>query len=52
MRNEDWNRGQRVDNWRAHHLRRPPEGYEWRWIDGQYVCANPDGVIFQITVGH
>ncbi len=25
----DWNRGQHVD-YRAHHLRRPPRGYEWR----------------------
>ncbi|MGH9563594.1 MAG: RcnB family protein [Terracidiphilus sp.] len=52
MRHEDWDRGQRVDDWRTHHLHRPPQGYEWRWVDGQYVCANNDGVIFQVTIGH
>jgi len=34
----DWNRGQRVD-WRRHHLRQPPRGYEWRQVDNQYVMA-------------
>ena len=34
----DWNRGARVD-YRAHHLRRPPRGYEWRQVDGNYVLA-------------
>ncbi|HWE84739.1 MAG TPA: RcnB family protein [Terracidiphilus sp.] len=48
MRHEDWDRGQRVQDWRAHHLRNPPRGYEWRDLDGQYVLATPDGVIFQV----
>lgn len=39
MRHEDWDRAQRVDDWRAHHLRRPPRGYEWREVDGNYVLA-------------
>lgn len=52
IRHEDWDRGQRVDDWQTHHLRRPPKGYEWRDIDGQYVLANPDGVIHQIVVPH
>ena len=34
----DWDRGQRID-WRRHHLRRPPRGYEWRQVDDQYVLA-------------
>jgi Ni/Co efflux regulator RcnB len=44
-----WRRGQRIghDNWtgaqpvdyRAHHLRQPPRGYEWRESNGQYVMA-------------
>jgi Ni/Co efflux regulator RcnB len=34
----DWNRGVHVD-YRAHHLRRPPHGYEWRQVDGNYVLA-------------
>ena len=33
-----WSRGSRID-WRAHHLRRPPYGYEWRYVDGRYVMA-------------
>ena len=33
-----WRRGASVD-WRAHHLRRPPRGYEWRYVDGRYVMA-------------
>lgn len=50
IRHEDWDRGRRVDDWHAHHLRRPPRGYEWREIDGEYVLARPDGVIFQVVV--
>ena len=34
----DWNRGHRVD-YRSHHLRQPPRGYEWREVDGNYVLA-------------
>ena len=50
IRHEDWDRGRRMDDWRARHLRRPPAGYEWRELDGQYVLANPDGVIFQVVI--
>jgi Ni/Co efflux regulator RcnB len=35
---DDWGRGVHVD-YRAHHLRRPPRGYEWRQVDGNYVLA-------------
>ncbi|MGB0066316.1 MAG: RcnB family protein [Terracidiphilus sp.] len=52
LQHADWDRAQRVDDWRAHHLHQPPAGYEWRRVDGQYVCANNDGVIFRITVGN
>jgi Ni/Co efflux regulator RcnB len=34
----DWARGQQVD-WQSHHLHRPPSGYEWREVDGNYVLA-------------
>jgi len=34
----DWDRGQHID-YREHHLRAPPRGYEWRQVDGQYVLA-------------
>jgi Ni/Co efflux regulator RcnB len=35
---EDWARGEQVD-YKAHHLRTPPHGYEWRQVDGNYVLA-------------
>ncbi len=38
MAHGDWARGQRVD-YRSHHLRAPPRGYEWRQVDGNYVLA-------------
>ncbi len=38
MRHEDWDRGERID-YRHYHLRRPPSGYEWREVDGNYVLA-------------
>ena len=34
----DWSGAQRVD-YRQHHLRRPPNGYEWRESNGQYILA-------------
>ncbi len=38
IRDEDWKRGEQVD-YKSHHLRRPPHGYEWRQVDGNYVLA-------------
>jgi Ni/Co efflux regulator RcnB len=38
MRQEDWGRGEHID-YRERHLRAPPEGYEWREVDGNYVLA-------------
>ena len=49
IRNEDWGRGEVVD-WHAQHLHKPPAGYEWRLVDGNWVCANNDGVIFSVVV--
>ena len=47
--NHHWRRGQRVgyNDWnsapvvdyRQHHLRQPPRGYEWRESNGQYILA-------------
>jgi pentapeptide MXKDX repeat protein len=34
----DWGRGVTVD-YHKHHLKRPPRGYEWRQVDGNYVLA-------------
>jgi Ni/Co efflux regulator RcnB len=38
IQNEDWNRGSQVD-YKAHHLKAPARGYEWRQVDGNYVLA-------------
>ena len=38
IRDEDWKRGEAVD-YRAHHLKAPPPGHEWRLVDGNYVLA-------------
>ena len=35
---DDWGRGAQID-YREHHLRRPPRGYEWRQVDNNYVLA-------------
>jgi Ni/Co efflux regulator RcnB len=46
----DWGRGVVVD-YRAHHLRRPPRGYQWRQVDGRYVLAAvATGVIADIIL--
>jgi Ni/Co efflux regulator RcnB len=34
----DWNNAQPVD-YRAHRLRQPPRGYEWRQSNGQFVLG-------------
>lgn len=50
IRQEDWNRGQRVD-YRHYHLRKPPQGYEWREVDGTYVLgAVATGLIASVVV--
>jgi len=38
MQDEDWKRGSQVD-YKSHHLKAPPSGYEWRQVDGNYVMA-------------
>jgi hypothetical protein len=39
LKHEDWDRGDKVD-YRQYHLNAPPNGYEWRMVDGYYVLAN------------
>ena len=51
IQQEDWNRGDKID-YRQKHLRRPPEGHEWRQIDGNYVLASHEGVIVSIRQAH
>ena len=51
---DDWSNGQPVD-YHAQHLRRPPRGYEWREVNGQYILAAvTTGVILSILMngGH
>jgi Ni/Co efflux regulator RcnB len=49
---EDWKRGQRVD-YRSRHLKRPPRGYEWRQVDGNYVmAAAATGLIAGLVLAH
>ncbi len=46
----DWNNASRLD-YRAHHLRHPPRGYEWREVNGRYVLAAvATGVIASIIL--
>jgi Ni/Co efflux regulator RcnB len=50
MQHTDWDRGEKVD-YRTYHLRRPPSGYEWRLVDGNYVLAAvATGVIASVVV--
>ncbi len=50
MRHEDWDRGERVD-YRTYHLRRPPSGYEWRSVDGNYVLAAvATGIVASVVI--
>ncbi|MGN6425169.1 MAG: RcnB family protein [Asticcacaulis sp.] len=45
-----WGRGRRID-YRYYHLRRPPYGYEWRYVDGDYVMASiATGLIASIVL--
>jgi Ni/Co efflux regulator RcnB len=50
MRREDWGRAERID-YRTYRLRRPPRGYEWREVDGNYVLAAvATGVIASLVI--
>ena len=51
MRSEDWNRGERVEDYRTYHLNAPPRGYEWREVDGNYILAAvATGIIASVVV--
>lgn len=58
-----WARGQRLPanyrarnyqvDWRSHHLRQPPRGYQWVQVDGQYVMvALATGLIADALFNH
>ncbi|KAA8735700.1 RcnB family protein [Acinetobacter qingfengensis] len=43
----------RVDNWRAHHLPRPPHGHRWVNVNGDYILvAVASGIITSILLHH
>jgi len=47
----DWNSAQPVD-YRQHHLRRPPNGYEWRQSNGQFIMAAvATGLVASVILG-
>jgi Ni/Co efflux regulator RcnB len=49
---DEWRRGERID-YRTHHLRRPPRGYEWRQVDGDYVLgAIATGLIVDLLLNN
>jgi Ni/Co efflux regulator RcnB len=49
---DDWSNAQAVD-YRHHHIRRPPRGYEWRESDGQFILAAvATGVVASIILDH
>jgi Ni/Co efflux regulator RcnB len=52
LQHGDWDRGDRIAEWRQYHLTAPPAGDEWRLIDGQYVLASSDGVVLRVVVAH
>jgi Ni/Co efflux regulator RcnB len=42
-----------VDNWQAHRLSRPPRGYQWVQIGGDYaLIAIGTGLIAQILLSN
>ena len=47
----DWRRGRVVD-YRRYHLRRPPRGYQWRDVDGNYVLAAIAGGVIADILAH
>jgi Ni/Co efflux regulator RcnB len=47
----DWSGAQPVD-YREHHLRQPPQGYEWRQSNGQFILgAVATGLIASAVLG-
>jgi Ni/Co efflux regulator RcnB len=49
---DDWNHGRQID-YRRYHLRRPPRGYEWREVNGNYVMvAVATGLIASLILNH
>ena len=63
IRHNDWRRGYRlapgvwgggmvISNYGYYHLAPPPYGYQWRYIDGNYVlAAMATGIISSVIIG-
>ncbi len=52
LKDADWRHSPKVD-YRKHHLRAPPRGYEWHQVDGDYVMvAVATGLIASIIAGN
>ncbi len=53
MKQEDWGRGDHIDNWKQYKLRQPPNGYEWRRVDGNFVLGeSSSGVVASVVIAH
>ena len=52
VKHEDWDRGDKIDYRQVHevHLTAPPQGYEWRLVDGQYILANSSNFQIRATI--
>lgn len=48
----DWGRGIVITDYGYYHLQPPPYGYQWRYIDGNFVLAAvATGIIASILIG-
>ena len=46
-----WDKQYYVDDWHARHLRRPPHGYRWVDVDGDYLLvAITTGIILDVMM--
>ena len=52
MSKTDWGRGMVISDYRSYSLTPPPRGYQWRYIDGNYVLAAvATGIISSVIIG-
>ncbi len=48
----DWSRAHRVVDYYRHNLYHPAPGFEWRWVDGDFVLGNvTTGLISDVIPG-
>jgi Ni/Co efflux regulator RcnB len=46
----DWNRGERINDYHRYHLSRPQRGYEWRRVDNNNVLAAVAGGVIASVI--